>query len=457
MKKITLILVLINIISCVQTDDFKTPELEINEPDITANTTISAIKNSYEQSGEKIYAFGEKDNAIIEGFVISSDKGGNFYKTIVIQDKSENPTSGIKVLIDLKANFTKYNFGRKIYIKMAGMSMAKEGEDYRMGYHIRNELVAIPETLIGDVIIRSNQVEEIFPKNTDLDKFNSDNLNTFVKINNLQFKHNEIGKTFAGEPNDKYDGERILVACKNQITTTLSTSTYSDFKSNLLPEGKGEISAVLTQDFYGEKYILVVNDPSSIDFSDNERCDPSFLYCENFGETGNEIIFFENFEEIKKTKDLEELGWKNVNINLGNEKFEKRSSLGNVAMRISAYDTKENPLEAWLVTPEINLDNSANEVFTFKSKASYDNGTILTTWVSDDFNGNIEESTWHQLDVKISVGPKSSSSDEFESSGKINLGCLSGNIHIAIRYLGGDPGISTTYDVDEFLVVGSKN
>ncbi len=457
-KKINIffIIVLINFISCVKTDDFDMPEIEINEPDITVNSTIEAIKKTYEQSGESIYTFSVNDNSIIEGFVISSDESGNFYKTIIIQDKSKIPTSGIKILIDLKANFTKYNFGRKIYIKLAGASITKEGGDYRIGYHIRNELVAIPETLIGDFIFRSTQVEEIIPINILIDEFNSDKLNTYVEINNIQFKYNEIGKTFAGETYDKYDGERIIIACNNQITTTLSTSTYSDFKSNLLPTGKGKINAVLTQDYYGEKYILTINNPSLIDFSNIKRCDPVFLNCENTGQTGSEILFFENFEEVTKTKDLEKLGWKNMNINLGNEKFEKRSSQGNVAMRISAYNTKENPLEAWLITPKINLDNSSNEVFTFKTKASYDNGTILTAWVSTAFSENIKDAAWQQLDVKISVGPKSSSDNEFETSGEISLDCLRGNVHIALKYLGSDSGISTTYDVDDFLIRGKK-
>lgn len=93
--------------SCVQINDFKIPELEAEEPDISSNSDIRAVKSAFEQSGERIYTFDSNDHTIIEGFVISSDEAGNFYKVLVIQDNYENPTSGIEILIDLKKYYSK--------------------------------------------------------------------------------------------------------------------------------------------------------------------------------------------------------------------------------------------------------------------------------------------------------------------------------------------------------------
>ena len=452
LKHISLIISLFLSFSCVQTDDFDLPKIETVEPDITVNTTISAIKKAYDQSGEKIFTFNASDTSIFEAYVISSDESGNFYKLLILQDKPENPTSGIEILIDLKTYYSKYNFGRKVYIKIAGMSITNEKGKYKMGFLDRNEVSELPESLIDEFIIRSSKTEEIIPKNLQFSEYSKDNLNTYIQIQNVQFQYYEIGKTIAGEPYDKYSAERKLIQCNNQITTILSNSTYVKFKSYLIPENKGFLNAVFTMDYYAEKYVLVLNDLSTFDFTDEERCDPNFLVCD--GNTdGNKILFYEDFENIKKTDDLEDLGWINSNVNLGNDKFKKRTVNTNGVMRISAYNTQENTLEAWLITPLINLDNTIDATLSFQTNASYDNGTILTAWVSNDFKGDIKNANWQQLNVNISVGPTNTFTTDFTNSGNISLSCLKGDVHIAFKYLGGDPGITTTYDLDNVKIM----
>jgi Family of unknown function (DUF5689) len=449
------IIPLIFIISCIKTDDFEIPKIEIEELEISANSNIVAIKKAYDQSEEEIFTFGENDNSIIEGYVVSSDEGGNFFKTLFIQDNSENPGSGLEILIDLKSYFTKYNFGRKVFVKMAGLSISSVEGKYRVGYNLRNEVEEIPESLLDNFIIRSSIIKEIIPKPITLFEFSNDIIGTFILVKNVQFKYDEIGKTFAGEAFDQFNGDRVLIDCKDQISTILSTSTFSDFKSSIISNKKGTLTAILTKDFFGKKFVLILNNPSNIDFTDVNRCDPEFLNCGMIETVENKLIFYEDFEGLKNTDDLEKLGWTNKNINRGQEKFKKRTTSGNVTMRISAFRTEENPLEAWLVTPPINLDKSTNEILTFQTKATFDNGTILTVWVSSDFSENIKEATWQQLDVKISIGPGNGFGTDFISSGEISLDCLEGNIFIAFKYLGADSGISTTYDVDNVLVVGN--
>lgn len=457
MKKINQlisIILLTYFLSCVKTDDFNIPKIDISEPEITANSNIKAVKSAHKQSGEEIYTFGDNDNSVIEGYVISSDEGGNFYKTLVIQDNYKNPDSGIEILIDLKSYFTKFNFGRKIFVKMSGLSISNNNGKFKIGYNIRNKMKEIPQSLIDAHIIRSIEFENIIPSQITFAEISDEMLDIYVQCENIQFKKEEIGKTYAGEEFDEFNGERILIQCDNLITAILSTSTFSDFKSNLISNKSGSIIAVLTKDFYAEKFVLVYNDLTNLKFNEEERCDPDFLNCATINTSGSKLLFFENFEEIKKTKDLDDLGWTNTNVYFGNEKFNKRSSQGNVSMQISAYDTNENPLEVWLITPGINLDNSINEILTFDTKASFDTGSVLSAWVSTDFIGNIDAATWQQLDVNISVGPRSDFENKYITSGEISLDCLDGDVSIAFKYLGADPGITTTYEIDNVLVIG---
>ncbi len=451
MKTLSLFILFTLFFSCVQTDDFKTPEIDIQEPEITSNTTLSAIKKAYDQSGEKIYTFNTVDDAVFEAFVVSSDESGNFYKTMILQNAAENPESGIRILIDQKSYYTKYNFGRKLYVKVAGMSITAEKGNYTLGYPDKNELTNIPESLLDDFIIRSSVTQEIIPKKLSFSQFNKEHLNQLIQTENVQFKYNEIGKTFAGEVFDKYSAERVITQCSDQNFAVLSTSTYAKFKSVPLPEKKGELTAVLTMDYQNKKTVLVINDPQVINFKELNRCDPDFLDCDGNTDVKN-ILFYEDFESIKKTNDLLDLGWKNININDGKEKFKKRSVNGNTVMRVSAYGSGENPMEVWLITPEIDLQNTTDATLSFQTGASYDNGTILTTWITDDFTGNTETTSWKQINADISKGPSGNSSSPFTPSGKISLSCYSGKIRIGFRYLGGDPGKTTNYDLDNIKI-----
>ncbi len=439
-------------ISCVKTDDFEVPKVEFEAPNITANSNILAIKKAFDQSGVTIYTFDESDDAVMEGYVISSDEAGNFYKRLIIQDHYENPTSGIEILIDVRAYYTKYNLGRKLWIPMAGLSVTGTEGIYKIGLVNQNKITEIPASLVDNYLIRSTETEVLTPLSIEIPQFSKELLNTYVEVDHMQFGFVELGKTFAGEPYDNYNGERNMIQCNTLLSTVLSTNTFADFKSNLITAKSGTIEAVFTKDFYLEKYVLVVNNPEALNFINEERCDPEFLNCEGEISSGNQIIFAENFENITKTKDLETLGWINQNLYFGNERFTKGTDKGNVIVRVSAYGSEENPMEAWLITPKINLKNSINPVLKFDTQAYYDNGKALTIWVSQNFNGNIQEAHWQQLNANIPVGPSNSYESQFISSGTINLSCLSGDIVIGFKYQGSDPGITTTYEIDNVRI-----
>ena len=454
MKKLTCIIALIFSISCIQTDDFEIPKIEFEPLNISTTTNIKAIKSAFKQSGEKIYTFKEKDDSIIEGYIISSDESGNFYKTLIIQDHFENPTAGIEILIDQKALFTKFNFGRKIYITLAGLSISNKGGKYKLGYLANNKLEVIPSSLIDNFILRSTETMDIQPVILEIDNFSEDWIGTYIQLENIQFKKDEAGRTFAGESFDSYNAERVLEQCSNSWSAILSTSTYSDFKMNIISDKTGTINAVLTKDYYNKKYTLQVNNLSEINLTDTERCDPSYLNCDGNIENSTNIIFYEDFDLIKNTNDLAKMGWSNINVNFGNGKFKKRSKNANVYMQISAYNSEEEFMEVWLVTPKIDLSKSSNEVLTFKTRSTFETGTILTVWVSNNFEKNIQNATWQQLDVEISKGSRGSENTTFISSGKVSLSCLQGEIHIAFKYQGSSPNKTTTYDIDHILIQG---
>lgn len=453
-----LLIIALLVESCVKTDDFDVPIT--NEAVDTFNgnlTSISAIKGNYNPTTAEIYTF-QSTETFIEGFVISSDEAGNFYKKLVLQDKASNPTSGIQILLDETSLFESYEFGRKVYIKLEGLSLWFNNGVFQLGIQNRGDVVAIPQSLIDEHIIRSSITSEIEPVSLDILDFSEAYRNLYISLENIQFNKNLVREgqrfTFAAEVTDRFDGERQIESCETGSASFLSTSTFSDFKSLLLPQFSGTIEGVLTRNFYDDHFVVILNSPENLQFEEDTRCDPAYLKCGENLSVGTKVLFEENFVGISNENILDGRSWTNINVNGGNERFEDGILNSDRYIRISAYGTSENPLEAWLITPGINLNSTTSEVLSFDIKASYDNGIFLSVLITNSFTGNPLTTEWQLLDANIPVGPTSQFGLNFKNS-KIDISCLEGTINVAFKYLGAAPDKTTTYDIDNIRVTGN--
>lgn len=465
-----ILMLCICISSCVKDGTFELPDLSITEPTIVVNSSISKIKTALQQAyntnHKAIYTFPihSDDPTYVAGYVISSDATGNFYKKLIIQDSYDAPTGGIELLINAPSLASRYETGRKIYVKLDGLSVSyDDGESdvdptnltvgkYCLGYLYEGSIQNIPSTRIKEHIIKSAVVQEIKPLVTDISSITEAQIHTFIRLEDAQFEKTQLGKTFSGEPNDEYDGFRYLFDCKTTQTIRLQTSTFSSFKSTIIPSKKGSIDAVLTKDYSSEFFVLTINTPSDISFTNNNRCDPVFLDCGPVAQGNSNIVFTEDFENIKNNSNLVGAGWSNINSNGNSTLFKSKSSEGNRFMELSAYNSGETPLEVWLISPKINLDSTTNEQLSFDTNTGYDNGKVMTVYVATDFTGDIKTATWTLLDVALSEGPSAGYGSRFTSSGSVNIDCLDGNVNVAFRYRGADGGISTTFRIDNFKI-----
>ena len=471
-KTIGVMILFICIISCVKDGAFELPDLSIIEPSISVNSSISKIKTALQQeyntNHKTRYTFPihPENPTYIEGFVISSDATGNFYKKLIVQDRYEDPTAGIEILINAPSLASRYEIGRKIYIKLDGLSVSYDdgGSDvnptnltagkYRLGYLYEGSLQNIPSTRIKEYITKSAMVKEIKPFIVPLSSITEAHINTFIRLEHAQFEKTQLGKSFSGEPNDEYDGIRYLFDCETTKSIRLQTSTYSSFKSTIIPSKKGSIDAILTKDYSSEFFVLTINTPSDISFADDDRCDPVFLECDSIIAGTSTMIFNEDFENIKNNSNLTKAGWSNINVHSNSTIFKSKSSGGNRFVELSAYNSGESPLEVWLVSPKINLDATVKEQLSFETNTGYDNGKVMTVYVSTDFTGDIKKATWTLLDVVLSQGPSAGYGSRFTSSRAVHIACLSGNLNIAFKYTGADGGVTTTFRIDNLKITG---
>ncbi|MEE9348806.1 MAG: DUF5689 domain-containing protein [Flavobacteriaceae bacterium] len=481
--KITLSILLVigTFTACVDDKDFDTPQV-IQEDNDISTSPFSAVKNALIQGYDEydpstlVYTFDVNSPVIIPAYVVSDDTSGNFYKKLVVQDASENPMGGLEITIDQGSLHTTYNVGRKIYIKMAGLSVTyldgsqggapgyiNESEPgngtpgvYKVG--IKGEgftINRIPSAAFENHIIRSSVTETMVPQIISPTDFNDDTMNTFVQIDGMQFEINELGKTFAGEAGDSFDAERVLLNCATEATFGLMTSTFSNFKSIGLPDQKGTVIGILAKNYREARSVVILNKYDDLNFTETDRCDPLILDCANGATGGSNVIFSQDFESITDESDLIGLGWTNVNTNAGSHIWIDRTYSGNRYMQMGAYNTNEDPLEAWLVTPAINLDSSTDEILTFDTNVGYYRGDALSVYASSDFTGDVSTATWYLINgLNLPTGP-SSGYGSFGSAGNVDLSCLSGDVHIAFKYLGADGGVTTTFQLDNIVVNGN--
>jgi hypothetical protein len=269
-QKFSSIILLLLLYSCVKDNDFSTPTIECNEPTIIATNTIQQVKEMYTYGVTVI-----ENDVIIEGYVVSSDESGNIYKTISIQDKAENPTAAIKISIDQSDLYTKYDIGRKIYIKLKGLAIGYSFGSFQIGVAVDNELGRIPQTETAKYIVRSCEIAEVIPKIVNISDLSEDMLEMLIQIENVQFKNSELGKSYGNIENTS-TVNRVLESFNKSCNLTneviLRNSGYADFKNSLLPEGKGSITAIFSN--YYDDFQLYIRDTYDVNFTEN-RCDYS--------------------------------------------------------------------------------------------------------------------------------------------------------------------------------------
>ncbi|PCJ95394.1 MAG: nuclease [Flavobacteriaceae bacterium] len=265
MKKGYLYILLI-ICSCVKNTDFDAPKSSC-ENKLTTNTSFADVKKLYVDEIIQIH-----EDLILEGYVISSDKAGNFFGKLHIQDSSTNPTGGFQLEIDLRDSHLFYQSGSKVYLKLKGLYLEKSKGVYKIGgvfSAFGNASVGrLPSIVVQQhLFLGCSDTKAIQPTIVGIDALEDAMVNTLVQLEDIEVIEASIGKPFAEA---KKETQRILKDCDGDEIALLN-SGYSDFQSTILPEGNGTITVVLLKK--NDIYQVVIRDVNDIDFS-KERCLP---------------------------------------------------------------------------------------------------------------------------------------------------------------------------------------
>ena len=262
--KYCIVLFFIGVLSCAPKQEFDTIT-DTCEARVEANATFAQIKELYQ--GELLQI---QQEWIIEGYVVSSDRMGNFFSVLHFQDDTVNPTEGFQIEIDLFESHVLFGPGQKILIKTKGLYLGKRKGVYALGGTFAGfgstSVGRLPALKIPEHIFRScEDVVPIQPKQLAVNEVDSTMTNTLVKLQGMQFLEDDVGKPYA-EPEE--ETERVLEDCDgNQIV--LLNSGYADFQAEVIPEGNGNVTGVLLQE--NDNFMLAIRDLDDVDFP-GERC-----------------------------------------------------------------------------------------------------------------------------------------------------------------------------------------
>jgi len=396
---------------------------------------------------------------VIEATVTASDKSGNLYKAVYIEDS----TGGIRLKLWLTDLYLRgYHRGAKLRIKVKNLYIGRDtywkGQlgEIQLGNRRNNYLGSIGDDIDQDHIFFLHENENHQPEEVSIASLNNDYLGKLITLTNVKFAAKEVMEPFAWsidhQPSNPKWATRFLTSCGSHDTIVVRTSRYANFADAHIRYGSGNITGILScYDRNGDgqitpdEYEFLIRDIYDVDM-EQARCDAPLL-VETFGYTVKD-------EEIDLT------GWFNY-AEAGTRKWtggfyyesnsQTKINRPNHYAQMSAYRSNEAQNIAWLISPPVAVTNGMT--LSFQTAKAYWRHDALKVLVSTDFNGyDVRRATWTELNARIATD--TDPNHAWIDSGDIDLSAYAGQvIYIAFRYEGSDDyHLTTTYRIDNVVI-----
>jgi hypothetical protein len=460
MKKIKLIFglaIAASIVSCVNSDDYGTPDLTDNCTDLTVTKTVQDITSTSTTTYQQY--MGED---VIEAYVTSSDEGGNFYKSISFV--SVDGLVGFSMPIDAYNMYTKFEPGRKVFVNMKDRYFVTENSSTVIGSLYNNQTPADPsddevgrissveyESIITRSCTKENE-DNIVKHLTITQAKNNANLNMLIEFDAVQFTDASLGKTYFDESVNNLGGatnHEITDEFGNKIIVRVSE--YATFAAGNVPSESGKIRGVLTK--YGSDFQFMVRTLHDINLTDT-RMVIDFYPPLVGGSLAYNSTLNEPFTSYTTTNQQNFPAYIN-DAAIGSRYWQVKTFSGNKYIQMSSFGGTPEANRSLFIVP---VDMTGANNLQFKTKTGFNNGATLKVYYTTNYVPGNQITTATLVDITsnftISNGPSSGYPTNFTNSGVYNIPVgITGNGFFVFEYVGnGSGGPTTTMQIDDIVI-----
>ena len=357
----------------------------------------------------------------LKAVVVSSDEGGNYYKSMVIQDS----TGGVELELDMNGLYNTYPVGQKVVIVLNGLVIGDYHHLPQIGWIYNGNQVGRINSLFFDKYIIKDGLPSLknVPKpltNNEIDFSSEKDINKLVRLENVIFKENAIGNPLAYNDFTTEWIIKVPLANGKEQEVTVRTSNYAKFRNTIIENKQYNLTGILTVYVSGNKttYQLMIRTKEDIV---NAKSD-EFL---EFDFTSNPIG---------------EGKWSVQQLISGSTTWKFRGNcmahIGNKVNQIAMDD--------WLISPVITYPDLANGYVRFEHQIKIENGqygayqVYYTTSTSPTFNAT---------DWKV-LGTVSNFPELYDWSNRLSIAHINANtFRLAFRYQSTNPE-QETYEWD---------
>ncbi|KGO89147.1 DUF5689 domain-containing protein [Flavobacterium suncheonense] len=299
---------LATLVSCVNGDDYGTPDLSEKCATLAVTKQVSQITGAATSNSPQLYADPrdaqgiQTEIGVIEAYVTSSDEGGNFYKSISLVSGTDDNAKGFTIPVDNYNLYTKYEPGRKVYIKLDSLyyNFRTQTASYEIGnLYNGNQIGRLSGVEFENVITRGCDDqkidEELLVKHMTIAQAKNDaNMHKLIEFDNVQFSDISVGKKYFDPTVNNIGGAtNHIITDEDGNSIEVRVSEFVTFKNSSIPSGNGKIRGVLTK--YNSGYQFMIRTLNDVTL-DNPRQNP---VVETFESYANNTATFPNYYNIK--------------------------------------------------------------------------------------------------------------------------------------------------------------
>ncbi len=262
------LLVLLITSGCVD-QDFDTPPINGEDPDIPASSIIS-IKEL-----KDMHQFGTinqlESDKYISGLVTANDQSGNFFQTLVMEDE----TAGILLLIETSGLSNLFPVGRRIFVRLDDLYLSDFNGLVQLagqvsdtdGDGVPDRTDGIEDVLVDEIVLRGQFGLDVIPTVVTLSELVDDKIGSLIQLEGVQFIDSDAGETYADAAGQR-SVNRIIETC-DAGSIIVRSSGFANFANRLTPEGNGTITAIYT--VFGATKQLIIRDTNDV-VMEGARC-----------------------------------------------------------------------------------------------------------------------------------------------------------------------------------------